>query len=130
MTQPVKAGQRLDVLANKRDELREQKRDLEAQLKKVKEALDSNEFEIIEALDELGVNRFAVGKLSFSISESQVGNVEDWDQLYGFIRENDAFHLLQRRLSNSAYNELVDLGEAPPGVVPFTKRGLNFSKRA
>ena len=113
MNTDVKPGQRLDVLAAKRDELREIKRDLEAELSDIKSQLDDNEFEMIEMLDELGVNKFSVGKMSFSISETLVGNVQDWDRVHEVIREHNAFPLLQRRLSNAAYKELLDLGEAP-----------------
>lgn len=117
-------------LANDRDNLRERKRELEAEVKVIDQALAANELEIIERLDEMGVSRFAVGKLSFSISENTVGNVEDWDQVYAYIRDNNAFHLVQRRLANAAYKELLDMGDSLPGVVPFNKRSLNFRKGA
>lgn len=117
-------------LANDRDVLRERKRELEAEVKLLDQALAANELAIIERLDEMGVSRFAVGKLSFSISENTVGNVEDWDQVYAYIRDNNAFHLVQRRLANAAYKELLDMGDSLPGVVPFNKRSLNFRKGA
>ena len=117
-------------LANDRDVLRERKRELEAEVKLLDQALAANELAIIERLDEMGVNKFAVGKLSFSISENTVGNVEDWDQVHAYIRDNNAFHLVQRRLANAAYKELLDMGEELPGVVPFNKRSLNFRKGA
>lgn len=121
---------RLDTLANTRDSLREQKRLLEAEIKTLDAQLSANEQEIIELADDLGLDRFAVGKLTFSISEQTVGNVEDWDDLYQFIRDNNAFYLLQRRLANAAYKEMLDSGSALPGVVPFTKRSLNMRKSA
>lgn len=130
MTQQVNISQRLDLLAQTRDQLRELHRDLEAQAKVVKSQLDANEIELIAALDELGVNKFSVGKLSFSVSENRVGTVDDWDQVYAYIREHNAFHLLHRRLSNGAYVELFDLGQAPGGIVPGVKRTLNFRKSA
>lgn len=117
-------------LANRRDALRERKRELDAEVKDIEKSLAANELEIIERLDDMGVNKFAVGKLSFSISENIVGNVEDWDQVYDYIKSNSAFHLVQRRLANAAYKELLDMGEELPGVVPFTKRTLNFRKGA
>lgn len=120
----------LAYLANRRDDLRERKRELEAEVKSIDKALAENELLIIERLDEMGVNKFAVGKLSFSISENTVGNVEDWDQVHAYIRDNNAFHLVQRRLANAAYKELLDMGEELPGVVPFNKRTLNFRKGA
>jgi hypothetical protein len=128
MTTDIKPSQRLDVLATQRDDLRDEKRNLERELKDIEAALKCNEVDIIAILDELGVGKFAVGKMSFSISETLVGNVEDWEPVYEYVLKNNAFHLLQRRLSNAAYKELLDMGEAPEGIVPFTKRSLNFRK--
>lgn len=121
---------RLDDLATERDALRETKRAIEAQLKELDALLAINEQSIMEVADELGLDRFAVGNLTFAISEQVVGNTEDWDEVYNYIREHDAFYLLQRRLSNAAYKELLDSGETLPGVVPFTKRSLNMRKTA
>lgn len=121
---------RLDDLANERDALRETKRGIEQQLKELDALLATNEQAIIEVADELGLDRFAVGKLTFSISEQTVGNVEDWEAVYQFVRDNNAFYLLQRRLANAAYKEILDGGDSLPGVVPFTKRSLNMRKSA
>ncbi len=115
-------------LALLRDDLRTQKKALEDQVKDLEEQLKANEAQIIEQLDAQGVTRSGVGPYSMSISESTVGNVTDWDQVYQYISANDAFHLIQRRLANAAYAELLDMGEGLPGVEPFTKRSLNFRK--
>lgn len=128
MTTAIKS--RLDDLATERDALREQKRLLEAEIKNLDTQLAANEQAMIEIADELGLDRFAVGNLTFSISEQTVGNVEEWDEVYDYIRAHDAFYLLQRRLSNAAYKELLDSGGTLPGVVPFTKRSLNMRKTA
>lgn len=122
--------QRLDDLATQRDVLREAKRTLETQVKELDAQLAANETDIIEIADEMGLDRFAVGKLTFSISNQVVGNVEDWDALHAYIRENNAFYLLQRRLSNAPYKEILDSGDSLAGVVPFTKRSLNMRKSA
>lgn len=122
--------QRLDNLATQRDVLREAKRTLETQVKELDAQLAANETDIIEIADEMGLDRFAVGKLTFSISNQVVGNVEDWDALHAYIRENNAFYLLQRRLSNAPYKEILDSGDSLAGVVPFTKRSLNMRKSA
>lgn len=122
--------QRLDDLATERDTLREEKRELETKVKALDALLATNEVSIIEIADEMGLDRFAVGKLTFSISNQVVGNVEDWDALHEYIRENNAFYLLQRRLSNAPYKEIFDSGESLAGVVPFSKRSLNMRKAA
>jgi hypothetical protein len=118
------------TLANRRFELREAKRALEAQIKVIDAELTINEVELIEAADTAGMTHFRVGKLSIAVSEQVVGNVDDWDQLYDYITTNSAFHLLQRRLGNAAYKEILDSGETVPGVAPFTKRSINLRASA
>lgn len=121
---------RLDDLAQQRYDLREQKRALNAQIEEIDRELADNEIQILEVADALGMKRFAVGKLSFSVSENIVGNVEDWDKVYEYIKDNDAFYLLQRRLANAAFKEILDTGEDLPGVVPFVKRSINMRASA
>lgn len=114
------------TLATTRYELREQKRALEAQIKELDKALAANEEELLAAADAVGLTHFRVGKLALSVSEQVVGNVTDWDALYAYIQDEGAFYLLQRRLGNAAYKELLDAGTPPPGVEPFTKRSINL----
>ena len=120
----------LATLATERDEMRMQMKVLQDQEKALKKRLDENEEAIIALLDEQGVTRSGVGPYSMSISTSTVGNVDDWDSVYEYIKDNDAFFLLQRRIANAAYKELLDTGDTVPGVAPFEKRSLNFRKSA
>lgn len=113
-------------LAQARDNLRTQLKAVQDEEKRLKELMAENELAIIEQLDAQGVTRSGVGPYSMSISTSTVGNVVDWDQVYAYIHENEAFHLLQRRLANAAYAEMLEQGEVLPGVEPFEKRSLNF----
>ena len=48
--------------------------------------------------------------------------VEDWDAFYRYIKENDAFYLLQRRPSATAFREAFQLeGDTGiPGVTAAT----------
>lgn len=115
-------------LALARDDLRTQLKAVQDEEKRLKELLAENEQAIIEQLDAQGVTRSGVGPYSMSISTSIVGNVDDWDQVYAYISAHEAFHLLQRRLANAAYAEMLEQGEALPGVEPFEKRSLNFRK--
>lgn len=119
----------LGELAAERDRLREKKRDLNAQLKAVDDMLYANEMSMLDALDEQGVEATRVNGISVSISEQTMPSVEDWDQVYDFVREHDAFYLIQRRLAAGPYRELLQMGESLPGVEPFVKRSINMTKR-
>lgn len=120
----------MEALANQRFQLREQKRELEAAVRDIEEELAENEQVLLAFAEELGLDKFSVGKLTFSVSNNVVGNVTDWDQVYAFIKEHDAFHLIQRRLANAAYKEILETGDGLPGVEPFVKRSLNMRKSA
>lgn len=120
----------MEALANQRFQLREQKRELEAAVRDIEEELAENEQVLLAFAEELGLDKFSVGKLTFSVSNNVVGNVTDWDQVYAFIKEHDAFHLIQRRLANAAYKEILETGDELPGVEPFVKRSLNMRKSA
>ena len=77
-------------------------------------------------MESAGVDKFS-GKLgTVSISTNVVANVEDWDALYPYIAKNKLWHLLQRRVSDPAYRELLDAGKKVPGVQPFSKKRLNL----
>lgn len=120
----------LGELTDERDQLRERKRQLNAGLKAVDAMLKENEQAMLDALDEQGVEATRVNGVSISISEQVVPTVENWDQVYDYIRQHDAFYLLQRRMNTGPYKELLDMGEELPGVTPFTKRSINMTKRA
>lgn len=54
---------------------------------------------------------------SFSIGKKTVPSVKSWEDFYDFIRENNSFHLLERRPSAKACVEEVSLnGTGIPGV--------------
>lgn len=128
MNAPVEVTLSLADLAEIRDDLRTQLKVVTDEEKRLKALLAENEDAILEQLDAQGVTRSGVGPYSMSISTSVVGNVTDWDATYAYIHEHEAFHLLQRRLANAAYAEILEGGDTLPGVEPFEKRSLNFRK--
>lgn len=57
-----------------------------------------------------------------------VAQADDWDKLYPFIARNKAWHLLQRRLNNAAFREMLEQrnGKPIPGLVPFNKVSISL----
>ena len=106
--------------------LRESKRDAEAVVKKLEVQIKDLEAVMFEKLDAQDTNKAEGKKASVSISETVVGNVEDWEALWPYIAKNKFFHLVQKRVSDPGLRELWALGKKTPGVVPFTKRTLNL----
>lgn len=53
---------------------------------------------------------------------------ENWEQVWSYVRENNAFHLLHKRLTNTAVKELWDAGQTVPGVGKQDVYKLTVSK--
>lgn len=54
--------------------------------------------------------------------------VDDWNQLYSYIRRNDAFELLHRRLTEAAVTEREEAGEVIPGISHFPIDDITITK--
>ena len=62
-------------------------------------------------------------------SKRTSSKVQDWDEILTFIRENDLWHVLERRVSKSAIEEYVEAhGELPPGVSLTTEIVCNIRR--
>jgi hypothetical protein len=114
------------ALSDKFYELREQKRAHEEAIKQIGNQMSLIETQLMEQMDAEGITKATGRKATVSISETIKPNVTDWDQFYEYIRKNKYFHLLERRPSVSGCNELFETKGKIPGVVPFTKRGVNM----
>lgn len=107
-------------------QLRENKRQLEEQVKVIKDQIDAIELDTIAQMNTEGVSKATGKQATVSISQSVKPSVEDWDLFYGFIKKNNYFHLLERRPSVTGCRELFETKGKIPGVVPFTQVTLNM----
>lgn len=122
--QPQTPGAMIDELF----ELREEYRRLTKAADLIKQDMAELEFALISGLDNIGLQMGRGGKASASVTEQQVPNVTDWDELEKFIYQNEALYLLQRRVSPPAWRELVEAGSDVPGTEAYTKRGISLRK--
>ena len=112
-------------LAETKDELKEANRIA----KEKKEAHDEVEHELIEHLKEIGIDKASANGCTASYGTETVANITDWESFYDYIRENNAFYLLQKRVASSAYREQLQVeGVAPPGTEPMEKDKLSFTR--
>ena len=110
-------GQLLDQLAKQR----KIKADLDAKVKDVEGEINALKLEILNALQSAGMTKASGKSLTVSIKQDVVPNVTDWDALYAFIKKNNYFHLLQRRVSTAAWKELHEQLSAKKKEVPGTE---------
>jgi hypothetical protein len=84
--------------------------------------------ELIAAMQESGLTH-AGGKdhkVSLKMVDKPVAG--DWALIYDYIQENQAFDLLQRRLTEKAIKDRWEDGLSIPGVVRFPVEKLTVSK--
>lgn len=82
----------------------------------------------IAKAQELGLKTAGTFKAKISISEETVPNVTDWEAVFNFVKENDAFYLLRKQLNTGPFREHLAAGEAIPGVDSFNKVKLSLTK--
>lgn len=116
-------GQRIDSM----QQLRKQKRALDAQVKIIEQKFAAEEAELIKQMEAEGVDK-STGKLaSAGISTNIVATIVDWDALCAFVKKKGYFHLFQRRVSDPAARELFEKDGKVPGLEPFEKKKLTLT---
>ncbi len=118
----------IDTLVQTLWDIREEKRELSTKEKALNLAYETAKQELIELLNNQGVSGAKTSVARVSITESQVVQVEDWDQFYTYIKENDAFYLLQKRPASTACKELATInGVTAPGTTLITLKDLSIT---
>ena len=84
---------------------------------------------IKEQADAQGVTSFKTKHGTAFLTTTDYANVGDWDAVLGFIRENEAYDMLEKRISKVAVRGYIDATKAvPPGVNYGTKLEVNIRK--
>jgi hypothetical protein len=81
-------------------------------------------------LDSVNLESASGTTATTSIQYSTDPVAKDWNEIYAFIIENDAFDMLQRRLSSTAIKDRWDQGIIIPGVEKFDNWDLSLTKRS
>ena len=116
----------MNSIIDERAMIKAQMDGLNKRLKEFREALDQVDRLLLKKMDNEGLSRTANDMASVSINEDIVPDVTNWDKLYEHVQETGDFSLIQRRVSSTAYRELLKLGEQVPGLESRTIRRINF----
>lgn len=116
----------INELIKTRAEVKQSMDSLNRELKVLRETQDQLDVLLLKKMDAEGLSRTANQQASVSINEDTVPDVTDWEELYQHVIATGDFSLIQRRVSSTAYKELLKLGEAVPGLQPRTVRRINF----
>ena len=64
-----------------------------------------------------------------SLKTETVPTVEDWDALHQHISDTGRFELLQKRMSATAYRELIAMEPSVPGVRSTELTKVNYRSK-
>lgn len=83
---------------------------------------------VLKLLGESGLAK-ASGKLATAgITTEDVPYIKDWDQVYDYIKSNDRFDLLQKRIGVVAWRDLFKDGILVPGTEAGVDTDLSLTK--
>ena len=125
-TQPkVTLDDKMNMLTNTRAKLKvllEQ----EKELKNVQNALEA---EIAADMESQGLTQTGNDVCTISLKTETVPTVEDWDVLHQHISDTGRFELLQKRMSATAYRELIAMEPSVPGVRSTELTKVNYRSK-
>ena len=125
-TQPkVTLDDKMNMLTNTRAKLKvllEQ----EKELKQVQNALEA---EIAADMERQGLTQTGNDVCTISLKTETVPTVEDWDVLHQHISDTGRFELLQKRMSATAYRELIAMEPSVPGVRSTELTKVNYRSK-
>lgn len=113
--------------------LRDKKDAMEAEVKdrtkEIKERLNKMEAWLKEQADAQGVTSFKTKHGTAFLTTTDYANVADWDSVLEFIQTNEAYDMLEKRVSKIAVRGYIDTNKAvPPGINYGTKLEVNVRK--
>jgi hypothetical protein len=113
--------------------MREKKSRMEAEVKaevaKINEKLMRLEGWLREKADEQGVTSFKTNHGTAFMTTVDFASVADWDAVLNFIKENDAYDMLERRVSKTAVRGYIEANKSiPAGINYGTKLEVNIRK--
>ena len=101
-----------------RDKRAEIKKAFEEQDKALKEKLELIEGEMLRHMQETGIESIKTAAGTFYKQEDITPTGSDWDAFYTWVKTNDAFDALERRIKKGFIKEYMETHEGgiPPGV--------------
>jgi hypothetical protein len=109
---------------NIRDARSNLKRDYEASDKDLKDAQAKLEAALLDHLNRHGMESVRTEHGTFYAQEEMTPSASDWNAVYQWIQEHDAWDLLEKRLKKTFIKEYAEAhnGGLPPGVSVFREK--------
>ena len=100
-----------------RDLKAEKKKAYDDSVKEIEAALERAELFLLKKMNEEGLQSVSTGRGTAYKSTRTSATVADWDSTLGFIRDNELWQMLERRVSKTAVEEFRNINnDLPPGI--------------
>mgnify|MGYP006242400821 FL=1 len=119
-------AKKLNDLLAEYGKTRDEIKSLQAQEKELNVIKRELEYQITIRMQEEGLDKISNSGRTVSIKQEIVPTVEDWDALQDHVVKTRQFELLQKRMSATAYRELISLGADVPGVISTELTRINY----
>lgn len=126
---PVVFPDNLGDSIDKYYQLRAQRLNLEKEVKERKRTERAYMGHIIASLKAANMANGGGGVANASIKEVEMPTPKNWQAIWDFVKTNDAWDILQKRLSGKAVQERWDQDIMIPGIETFTKVSLSLTKK-
>jgi len=113
--------------------LRGKKEAIEAETKQkvkgIKDNMAKLEAWLKEKADDQGVKSFKTDHGTAFLTTTDFAQVADWDAVLGYIKENDAYDMLEKRVSKTAVRGYIEKNKSVPSGVNYgTRIDVNVRK--
>lgn len=114
---PTKLDQIVSHYIKLRDRKAERKKEYEAEVEAIDQAMTKIENFLLKHLQENGSESVRTAAGTFFKKVATRASVADWDAVLDFIVENEAWSMLERRVSKSAVEQYrQEHDDLPPGI--------------
>lgn len=120
-----------DKLAKVYVKIREARRELAKQDDELKSKLDAVSERLLEICKEQGAATIRTEHGTISRRTSKNYWTSDWDSFFRFVKENDAFSLMQHRINNNNMAQFLEENPSihPPGLNAEVNQTIVIVKR-
>ena len=121
--------QTMDELLTDLTEVRMNLKNLQEKERGFKSRKMELEAKIVSSLKQQGIDRVGNDGCTVSIKEEIVPTVQDWDEVNKYLIQTKQFELIQKRMSATAFRELLQMGMNVPGVKATELTRVNFRSK-
>lgn len=118
----------LGTLIDELYETRQKRLEISKEVDKLKAAEVTMRGVILQMLDDMGMSKGTGSLATCGVTKSTEPVVEDWEAAHAYIRDQNRFDLLQKRLSAPAWRDLLETGVLVPGTSQVEVRDVSLTK--